>query len=175
MATISVVCASDHFNSCTSNDETRNTSNDSEVISEGGPVKLSTALPHLCAPSCRRGWSSRREISSGRPLWEVAGPLCLPGDSPGQPESHHLWQPPLLQWQSEEGPHAVAEAELQGTRMDQPQLVPTLFKWSIFQSPLSGFVIKGEGGGGPGDLTLICLKVLTHGMLCGQEVNISQF
>ena len=107
------------------------------------------SLTTCVCSSCRWRWSSWREVSSGRPLWEVAGPRCLPGDSPGQPESHHLWQPPLLQWVSEEGPHAVAEAELQGTRMDQPQLVPTLFKWSIFQSPLSSFVTKGEGRGRP--------------------------
>ena len=44
----------------------------------------------------------------------------------------------------------MAEAELQGTRRDQPQLVPTLFELSILQSPLSGFVTKGEEGGSPG-------------------------
>ena len=35
------------INSCPSDDETRNTSNISEVISEGGPVKLSQ-LNYLC-------------------------------------------------------------------------------------------------------------------------------
>ena len=115
LVTLSAVCTSDHFNPCTSNDETRNTSNSSEV--DHHAVNLSVTLLPVCAP-CRWGWSSWREVSSGGPCWEVVGPRWFPEDSLWSSGSHPLIQCPLSQWPSEEGAHPVVEAELQG--MVQP-------------------------------------------------------
>ena len=76
-------------------------------------AKLS-ALPAITLCSiCRRGWSSRCEVSSCRSCWEVEGPWYLSGNSLEWPGSYPLLEHPLSQWLPEGDAHIVAEAKLQ--------------------------------------------------------------
>ena len=104
--------------------------------------RLSAALLPVCAPSCRWGWSSRCEVSSGRPCWEVEGPRWFPGDSLWWSGCHPLIQCPLSQWLSEDGAHPVVEAELQGMVQTQLSHGPPHFVYLI-PSPQSGLVTRG--------------------------------
>ena len=68
---------------------------------------------HYCVPTYRWGWSSRREICSGRTCWKVARPWLLPKIAFRWPGGHLVSQRPLTQWLPKKNAHIVAERELQ--------------------------------------------------------------
>ena len=67
----------------------------------------------MCVPTCRWGWSSRRDFCSGWPCWEVAGPWYLPKIAFKGPGFHLLSQCPDSQRLPKKCCHTVAETELQ--------------------------------------------------------------